>query len=265
LLFSLHDWEAPFIAAAAERFQEVGVVLGVSSSEVLKICLDKFRTFEFCKENGIKVPQTFLSKQEALQAHDKQEIAFPLIVKARYGQGSLALYKVHSPAELSAACLLAKGQIARFADNRLHADCDPVVLIQECIEGPEYGLDVVNDFEGRFRACLCKLKLGMRAGETDSAVTLHDEALQNLGQTIGQKLGHVGMLDADVIVRDGTPYLIEMNPRFGGHYPFSQMAGANVPAALIAMAEGQPVIPEWLVVRRGVKTQKSISLEVIHS
>ena len=211
------------------------------------------------------MPRTFLREQEALQAIAKLEIAFPLIVKARFGQGSLALFKVQSPEELSAACLLAKGQIARFADNRLHAACDTVVLIQECIEGPEYGLDVVNDFQGRFRACLCKKKLGMRAGETDAAVTLHDEVLQNLGHAIGKKLAHVGMLDADVIVRDGTPYLIEMNPRFGGHYPFSQMAGANVPAALIAMAKGQPFTQEWLVVREGVKTQKSISLEIINS
>ncbi len=265
LLFSLHDWEAPFIVAAAKKFEEAGVVLGVSSPEVLQTCLDKYRTYEFCRDRGIPTPRTFLSETEALKACEDGFVGFPLIVKARFGQGSLALHKVHNVKELEAACLLAHAEIARFEDNQLHAGAAARTIVQECIVGDEYGLDIVNDFEGRFRACLAKRKLVMRSGETDVAVSVHDEVLEQIGETIGVSLGHIGMLDADVIVRDGKPYLLELNPRFGGHYPFSHAAGANVPAALIAFAEGREADPETLTVKSGVRSQKELVLRTVQN
>jgi carbamoyl-phosphate synthase large subunit len=260
VLFSLHDWEAPFIAASAEKFKEAGVVLGVSSPEVLRICLDKYRTFEFFRMRGIPTPQTFLSESEVLKACKEGLLRFPLIVKARFGQGSLGLYKVYSSGELEAACLLARAQIARFDDNNLHAASSDPIVIQEHIAGEEYGLDVVNDFTGRFRACLVKKKLAMRAGETDAAVTVRDESLEQFGEMLGTSLGHIGMLDADLIVRGRKPYLLELNPRFGGHYPFSHMAGADVPAALVAWASGEAEPVGSLEVTSDIVYQKNMIL-----
>jgi carbamoyl-phosphate synthase large subunit len=265
LLFSLHDWEAPFIAAASKRFEETGVVLGVSSPEVLRICLDKYQTFEFCRDRGIPTPLTFLSENEALKACEDGVVGFPLIVKARFGQGSLALHKVYDAQELEAACLLTRAQISRFEDNKLHASNGDPIVVQEFIAGDEYGLDVLNDFAGRFRACLIKRKLAMRAGETDAAVSVLDTELGELGKQIGKSLGHIAMLDADVIVRDRTPYLLELNPRFGGHYPFSHAAGADVPAALVALAEGREPLHDSLSVKADVKSHKDLVLRIVES
>ena len=262
LLFSLHDWEAPFIAKAASRFEEAGVCLGISKPETLDICLDKLKTHLFCESHQIPSPLTFATQSEALVAVATGAVDFPLIVKARYGQGSLALHKVFSADELAAACLLAEAQIRRFADNGLGLASDSLLVVQEMIEGDEYGLDVVNDFDGQFCACLAKKKLGMRAGETDAAVSVDEPMLSQIGERIGKSLRHTAMLDADVIVRDGKPYLIELNPRFGGHYPFSQAAGANVPAALIALAEGHEPQPDWLRVTPGVKSFKELVIKV---
>ncbi len=134
------------------------------------------------------------------------------------------------------------------------------MLFQEIIEGKEYGLDVVNDFEGRFEACMVKQKIAMRCGETDIGETLRDPVLEELGKKIGVALGHVGIMGVDIKVRDEILHLIEMNPRFTGHYPFAHMAGANVPAAYVAWAEGKIPNPEWLRVKPGVRCYKEIHL-----
>jgi len=55
---------------------------------------------------------------------------------------------------------------------------------------------------------------------------------------------------------DGRPYVLEMNPRFGGGYPFSHMAGANLPAALVAWADGGTIDEDWLRVRPNVVASK---------
>jgi carbamoyl-phosphate synthase large subunit len=134
------------------------------------------------------------------------------------------------------------------------------LIVQERIFGEEYGLDVVHDLKGRFAACFVKRKLGMRAGETDAAETVDSPELVAFGRLIGERLGHIGVLDVDVMVDSSGPCLLEMNPRFGGHYPFSHEAGANIPAALIAWADGLVPDPSWLKVRSGVRCCKDISM-----
>jgi carbamoyl-phosphate synthase large subunit len=50
--------------------------------------------------------------------------------------------------------------------------------------------------------------------------------------------------------------VLELNPRFGGGYPFTHRAGANLPAALIAWAAGETIDPRWLVMQPDVATAK---------
>ncbi|HSH44954.1 MAG TPA: N-acetylmuramic acid 6-phosphate etherase, partial [Longimicrobiales bacterium] len=106
-------------------------------------------------------------------------------------------------------------------------DRQKAVLIQELIEGDEYGVDILYDKEESFIGFTAKKKLAMRAGETDKAVTVPSEVLKEVVHTIAQNLPHRGNMDCDFIERDGQFYLLELNPRFGGGYPFTHLAGAN--------------------------------------
>ena len=156
---------------------------------------------------------------------------------------------------------LAQKEIVRKRIPSVHGfDNNDTVIIQEMIQGQEYGLDVVNDLKGNFVTCFVKRKLGMRAGETDAAETEHNPVLEELGEAIGRVSRHPGVMDVDVIVREQMPYIIEMNPRFGGHYPFAHMAGANIPAALIAWANGEEPDSKWLKASPNVRSFKDISV-----
>jgi carbamoyl-phosphate synthase large subunit len=84
-----------------------------------------------------------------------------------------------------------------------------------------------------------KEKLAMRAGETDKSVLRNKPELEELGYRVGRALQHIGNVDCDIFEKDGKQYLLELNPRFGGGYPFSQMSGANYPAAILAWMENR--------------------------
>jgi carbamoyl-phosphate synthase large subunit len=85
--------------------------------------------------------------------------------------------------------------------------------------------------------------------------------IEEYAKTIARATKHPGNMDADFFVRDdGSVFLLELNPRFGGGYPFSHMAGANVPAALISWVEAQQPDPEWLRVSVGIRAYKDIRL-----
>jgi len=92
----------------------------------------------------------------------------------------------------------------------------------------------------------------MRFGNTDRAITVTDQRLEQLGRVIGERLGHIGSLDCDVMATAKGVLVLDLNPRLGGGYPFSHLAGANLPAALIAWANGEEPDPSWLKTRPGV-------------
>ena len=187
-----------------------------------------------------------------------------MIVKPRWGQGSIGLFKVATPSELTWAFNLSTVAARRFAAACPEIDAEePQVIIQECIDGVEYGCDIVNDLEGRYRRSFVKRKMGMRAGETDAAESVDMPPIAAAAEKIGRWSRHLGCMDSDWIVgEDGTPYLIELNPRFGGGYPFTHLSGANVVKACVNWANG---IDDWSwceSFRTGIKISKEIGLRI---
>lgn len=265
LLVSLNDLELPLIALQCERFTQAGTIVVVSSAEVVNTCFDKLAMNAFLQRHGFHVPETLVSLDDARHALAEGSLHFPLVVKPRWGTASISIELVHSIEELELAYHLTHARIMRTIIAQVSMkDALQAVLIQQHVPGDEYGLDIVNNLDGDYKATFVRLKLAMRAGETDRAVTVHHPQLEALGRALGKRLGHVGNLDCDVLVHKDTYAIIDMNPRFGGGYPFSHLAGANVPAALLAWARGEQARPEWLTIEAGVKASKYDQLIRVH-
>ncbi|MBE9168012.1 ATP-grasp domain-containing protein [Pleurocapsales cyanobacterium LEGE 06147] len=257
LLIPLHDLELPFLARQRDRFLKIGTFPVVSSPKVIDICFDKWKTFKFLEKMGISTPKTYLSFKEARKAIAQGEIAFPLVVKPRWGSASIGIEYPEDDEELELAYRFSKKLLTRTLLAEVSSsEPEQSILIQERFFGQEYGLDVINNLDSCYTTTLVKRKLAMRAGETERAITVEDNQLKNLGKKIGQKLGHVGNLDCDVIMSSKGYRVLEMNPRFGGGYPFSHLAGANIPAALIAWANGEKVDDHWLRVEANIMSAK---------
>lgn len=99
----------------------------------------------------------------------------------------------------------------------------------------------------------------MRGGEDQNAVTEKNSLLESIGMKISHILKHIANLDVDCFICDGVAYIIEMNARFGGHYPFSHLAGANLPLAIIKWIRGESVEKELLEIKYGVEGVKDIN------
>jgi carbamoyl-phosphate synthase large subunit len=257
LLIPLNDLELPILASSRAQFSNVGTIPVVSGPDVIATCSDKWATHEVLRRWGVSVPRTFLSLARAREALSDGEITFPVVVKPRWGSASIGIEYPADDEELELAYRLTEIRIGRTSIAAMSAE-DPAraVLVQQHLPGREYGLDVINDLDGGYVTTFVKQKLAMRAGETDRAMTIDDDQLQKLGETLGRYLGHIGNLDCDVFVSDGQPYVLEMNPRFGGGYPFSHLAGANLPAALVAWAAGQQPDRRWLTVLPNIAAAK---------
>ncbi|MCO5240621.1 MAG: ATP-grasp domain-containing protein [Chitinophagaceae bacterium] len=252
LLISLNDLELPVIAAQKHRLEEIGVKVLVSDVGVIDICFDKWKTTRFLQEIGLVTPKTFVDIDRALTAIDKGELKFPLVIKPRWGSASIGIEFPESKEELMLAYKLLSLRLHKtILAAASKSDADRAILIQEKISGQEYGMDVLNDFSGEFVKAFPKKKLAMRAGETDKSVSVENKALYNIGKTLGKELKHIGNLDCDIFETSDGYYVLELNPRFGGGYPFTYVAGADFASVFVEWAKGNNDVDSFLQFRIG--------------
>lgn len=260
LVVSLFDIDLPYLAKAREQFLDRGIQVVVSEPKVIDIANDKWQTYLFLTEQNIATPRTYLSLTDALDDLGNGKIEFPVIVKPRWGMGSLSVFKADSSEELEFFYHYAIRQIEKSYLNILSRDdLANSVLVQEFIPGKEYGLDVFNNLKGEHIQTVAKQKLAMRSGETDMSKVIQHEQLNQIGENLSQVLRHRGNLDVDVLENSaGELFVLEMNARFGGGYPFSHLAGANFPRALVDMAMDKDIQP--FRIQYGTVGLKSIQL-----
>jgi carbamoyl-phosphate synthase large subunit len=233
----------------------------ISDPETIDLCFDKWKTYKFLLQNNIPTPKTYLSLADARAAIASGELAFPLVIKPRWGTGSIGIEFPQDDEELELAYRLIKMRLDRtILATASSIDPDHCILIQEQIIGQEYGVGVINNLAGEYITTFVKRKLSMRAGETDRATTVRNPEIVKIAEKISRTLKHVGNLDCDMFSSPQGYCVLELNPRFGGGYPFSHVAGANIPAALIAWASGKPTDPNWFTVAPDVTSSKCARL-----
>lgn len=240
-LLSLNDLELPILAENKAMFEAEGVKVIVSDPSVIDIAFDKYKTAQWVESLGLKSPKTYVRLEDAKHALETGELHFPLFMKPRWGSGSIGLESIADMKELDIYYHLLMKKIKKTILATASVG-DEYIMIQEKLTGSEYGLDVMNDLEGNNVAVSVKQKLAMRAGETDKAVTVDLPEVREIGHKIGNALKHIGNLDVDVMQNKNGEYcVLELNPRFGGGFPFSYEAGVNLPKAIIEWVKGNKV------------------------
>lgn len=216
-LFSLIDPELSILAEYSDEFLKLGATPIISNPDVVNMCFDKSLMHKFILENGYNSPKTYTDKDEFYKAVQNGDISYPVFVKPYNGSASININKVIDKREIE-----------------LLFDRYDGLIIQEFMDGTEYGIDVYIDMISREPvAIFTKEKIKMRAGETDKAVSVKDEKLFDLIRSFVKKVGFIGIIDIDLFKVGDEYYISEVNPRFGGGYPHAYESGVNVPSMII--------------------------------
>jgi len=263
-VMSLFDIDLPILAKAKNRFADKGIQIVVSDHSVTQICNDKYQTFTFLQENDFNAPLTFIELNAVKEAIHGGAIHYPVIVKPRWGMGSIGIYQADTDQELDIFYAKVKKDILRsYLKYESTDDLEHSVIVQEKLDGQEFGIDVLNDLDGNFAGLVPKKKIAMRSGETDSAEVIDHAGLARVGESLAAALKHNGNLDVDCFEKDGKVYVLEMNCRFGGQYPFSHLAGVNYPAAIISWLRGETPLQDYFSYKVGTRGVKDITPRVL--
>ncbi len=222
-VFSLIDPELSMLAKERERFLEIGTTPIISPYDLVETCFDKYKMYQMLREMQIPTGKCFIEKEAFYQALADGEISYPVFVKPVRGSASININKVNSKEEIELLFSL-------YDD----------LMIQEYMDGQEFGADVYVDMvSGKCTSLFVKKKIKMRAGETDKSVSFKDEKLFAMLRDFVERCGFCGMIDIDIFQMNGTYYISEVNPRFGGGYPHAYACGVNMPRQVLANLAGR--------------------------
>jgi carbamoyl-phosphate synthase large subunit len=153
-----------------------------------------------------------------------RDAEFPLLVKARMGFGSRHIYRAADRPQLD-----------------FFVGYTPVEsIVQACMSGEEFSIDVFCDLDGRCLNAIPRTMIESKGGESIKGMTIRDPALIELAREVSEKLRLAGPANIQCFREpDGSHYLTDINPRFGGGFPLPLAAGGRYPELALALARGE--------------------------
>lgn len=179
-------------------------------TETAELCFDKFKMYQYLTAHGVPTPDTWGDYASAMAAVESGSLAFPVFVKPRTGSGSVGARKVQNAETLKALC-----------------EADPSLIIQRLMTG-DLDADVyIDTISHKAVSAFSKRKLETKIGGASKTISFKDEKLFDFIRRITDLLKFNGPVDMDFFYQDGTYYLSEVNPRFGGAYLHAYGAGVD--------------------------------------
>ena len=213
------DAELRPLAHARDAFAAVGIDLLLAPAAALDIILDKLSLAEHCA-GVVRVPRTELFGPSV----DPASWTYPVIVKPRQGSGSRGIITVASAAELAAL------------------DRSPSLIVQEFLPGEEYSVDVLADAAGHVIASVPRLRARVDSGVSVGGRTVHDPEVEWFGRAVAQATGVTFVANVQCKRdHDGSPALLEVNPRMPGTLGLTIASGVDMPRLALAALLGREV------------------------
>ncbi len=210
---------------------ELGVPILGTTVDAIDRAEDRDRFAALCREIGATVPPNGIATSTEQAVKVAAEVGYPVLVRPSYVLGGRAMEIVYDEASL-----------LDYFERAVRAAPDRPVLIDRFLEDAfEADVDALSDGEDVVIAGVMQHieDAGVHSG--DSACVLppfllkdHEVAeIRRLTREFARRLGVVGLINVQYAIRDGTVYVLEVNPRASRTVPFISKA-AGVPLAQLA-------------------------------
>jgi len=202
------DTELEVLSKSRSMFDSIGVMVAISSQEVCKTFYHKSTTDTFFTKYGVSTPK---------MVTDFENVTYPLFAKLNNSSCSVGAQKVYSEGEVKEL----------LKENSTY-------IFQEFIDADEFTVDVYVNRIGEVCSVVPRQRLEVRAGEVNKALAVKDKTIIDAVKDLCVKMnGAFGVITVQLFKKDDKILFIEVNPRFGGGYPLSWRAGADMVGMLI--------------------------------
>lgn len=208
IVFPVSERELKILAEEKHYYKKQSIEVIVSDLNVIKICQNKLTTINFLKKNKFFFPKNV--------SFNKLKKNLPIIKKRVKGSGSKDQSVIKNLKD-----------IPRFNNNKF--------FFQKYLNYQEYGADILNDLDGNYIHSSFKRKILMRSGDTDKAEMVHSKTFEDFARRISKALKPVGIIDIDFLFNGKKFFILDINPKVGGGYPFTHEYGYNYLDAILSI------------------------------
>ena len=215
----------------ARALEAQGVPILGTSPESIDLAEDRERFQHLLDACNLRQPANRTARTPARAVEHAAEIGYPLVVRPSYVLGGRAMKIVYDQAELS--------RYMRDAVEVSHES--PVLLDRFLDDAVEVDVDCASDGETVFIGGIMQHieQAGIHSG--DSACSLPpvgiaqdmQARLSEQTRLLAEALGVIGLMNVQYAIKDGTIFVLEVNPRASRTVPFVSKA-IGVPLAKIA-------------------------------
>ncbi|MGH7124375.1 MAG: carbamoyl-phosphate synthase large subunit, partial [Stellaceae bacterium] len=221
--------QTPLKLAAALEAADIPI-LG-TSPDAIDLAEDRRRFQELLKELDLKQPDNGTATSAAEAEVVAQRIGYPVVIRPSYVLGGRAMEIVHDPAG-----------IARYMTHAVKVSGTSPVLIDRYLQDAiEVDVDALADGRDVYIAGIMEHieEAGIHSGDSACSLppySLAPEVIADIERqttALAKALHVVGLMNVQYAVKDGTVYVLEVNPRASRTVPFVAKA-TGVPVSKIA-------------------------------
>lgn len=200
------DTELLLLSSKIKIFEDSDINVLISSFDFVKKCRNKRVIHDFFKSRGINTAREF----------NKDNYQLPLFIKPIDGSRSINTFVIKSEDDFTSD---------HFSDDKF--------MFLEYIDYKmydEYTCDLYYDKYNHLKCVVPRKRITVREGEVYKAVTKKNILVDYIIDKMSFIDGAVGCITAQFFLHKSDNekiYGIEINPRFGGGFPLSCLAGAN--------------------------------------
>jgi carbamoyl-phosphate synthase large subunit len=225
---TLIDPEIEVLASNRDCFIKQGILPLCPSLHTALLCFDKYTFFKYLNSRNIPTIKTYDTLDDFKIGLNNGEINFPVFIKPRTGSGSVGARKISDMTDME-----------HFI-SKMEYD----YIIQEFMDAEDIDADVYVDcISKEVISIFTKKKLETKIGGANKTISFKNDKLFIFIQQIIREFDFYGPLDMDFFYKDGTFYLSEINPRFGGAYIHAHAAGIQFTKFILNNIQGKVNVP----------------------
>ena len=243
--------ELEALAARRDCFAAIGTQVSVSELPSLRVANDKLALFDFLREKQLRCAEYFAVHTVKELREAAVALGYPekkVCVKATGNSGSrgfrilnakLSGYE-HFFHDKPSSSELTLEDFTRILSER---ESFPTLMVMEYLAGKEYTVDLLAD-HGKVLYNCCRRSLRMENSIMLDSIVEHNADAEELCADVVRTLALDGNIGFDIREReDGTPLLMECNPRITAGIPVFRHAGINLPYLCVKKLLGEE-LPE---------------------
>jgi len=222
--------QTPLKLAAA--LESAGIPVLGTSPDAIDLAEDRERFQTLLQDLKLRQPENGIAHSGEQAFEIANRIGYPVVIRPSYVLGGRAMEIVHNDAGLR-----------RYIDEAVHVSGDNPVLIDSYLrDAIEVDVDALADKSGEvFVAGIMEHieEAGIHSGDSACSLppySLSEDAITEIHrqtEALARALNVIGLMNVQYAVKDGTIYILEVNPRSSRTVPFVAKA-TGLPIAKIA-------------------------------